>query len=160
LIRADYAPETLVEHLASVVDRALVGGAPACPVSSETHWQAGRYRFADVPLALHHWSGPRDRPHPLTEVWRDRGLTLVGTTIDEQLLSYANRPSSRLPASEFLWGDGCLEVAIGQLSGAGETTRRLIGAAAFLRVPDDWHHHVFQLAATADELLEPGGLRG
>jgi hypothetical protein len=150
LIRADYAPDTLAEHLAGTVTRALSGGAPACPVSAETHWQAGRYRFTDVPQALHHWQGRRDRPHPMTSSWRARGLDLDGATIDEQLLRYAVRAGSRLPAAELLWGDGRLATAIDQLSGASDPTSRLIAAAGRLHIPDAWHHYIFDLATTAD----------
>ncbi|MGW7681293.1 ATP-binding protein [Kribbella sp. NPDC054772] len=150
LIRADYAPQTLAEHLAPVVTRSLVGDAPACSVASETRWQAGRYRFADIAETLHSWSGPRDRPHPLTTSWRDRGLALTGSTIQEQLLSYALRPSSRLPAADLLWGGGRLAAAIESLSGAADPLTGLVDAARFLRVPDNWHHHTFRLATTAD----------
>lgn len=159
LIRADYEPQTLAEHVASTVTRVLAGGAPSCPVTSEIRWQAGRYRFADVPQALHEWRGPRDRPHPMTAAWRDRGLALSGVTMHEQLLSYAARPSSRMPASALLWGGGRLATAIDQLSGAADVTERLIDASRFLRVPGDWHQYVFRLAVTADGPFQPGGLR-
>jgi hypothetical protein len=150
LVRADYAPDTLAEHLADTVTRALAGGAPACPVASEIHWQAGRYRFADVPQVLYHWQGRRDRLHPMTSSWQARGLDLHGSTIEEQLLSYAVRAGSRLPAAELLWGDGQLSAAIDELSGAPDPTSRLIAAASRLHIPDAWHHYVFDLATTAD----------
>jgi DNA helicase HerA-like ATPase len=156
LIRADYEPDTLAVHLASTVTGTLSGGVPACPVDPEIQWQAGRYRFADIPLALSDWQGPRDRPHSMTSAWRERGLDLSGATIHEQLLSYAVRPGSRLPAADLLWGAGHLVTAIDQLSGAADPTARLVDAARFLHIPGNWHHHVFRLAATADNPLQPG----
>ncbi|GAA1110110.1 hypothetical protein GCM10009630_03920 [Kribbella jejuensis] len=151
LISGDYEPWRLTEHLAKTVNRALVGGAAACPMTSEVRWQAGRYRFADVAEALNGWRGPSDQQHPMTAAWRNRGLTLTGTTIDEQLRSYMSRPGSRLPASALLWGDGRLATVIAELSGAADTTGQLVESARFLRVPNSWHQHVFRLAATTDE---------
>ncbi|NKY27779.1 ATP-binding protein [Nocardia gamkensis] len=78
-----FPPHQLADHLSALATAALRRTASAC-LDNETHWQAGRYRWADVEYALHDPAVPPYQPHPATDVWAQRGLHLQGATVAEQ----------------------------------------------------------------------------
>ncbi|WP_329483059.1 ATP-binding protein [Kribbella sp. NBC_01484] len=149
-IAPDFPPEELTAHLAGVVAATLTGGGVAC-ASFEIDWQAGAYRFADVAAALDNFAGPRYAPHPLTPRWRQRGLPVSGSTIDQQIESYLARPSGLVDGSVLLYGDGTLTRVTAELSGVPELHLRIADAAGHLTVPANWHRQIFQPTETTEE---------
>jgi hypothetical protein len=120
--------------------RRLDGAQPWCD-GREVQWQAGRFRWVDVVRALQQDPGDRDRPHPCTSEWRQRGLDLPGATRQEQLDRLRSDPSSWLPSYRTILGSGTppvFERAAGRLSQASDPVLRLEEALTFLTVDDPW----------------------
>jgi uncharacterized protein len=139
-LAADYQPEDLARHLADAAARRL-GGADSWCDGREVQWQAGRFRWVDVVRALQHDPGDRDRPHPRTSEWRQRGLDLPGATRQEQLDRLRNHPSSWLPSYRTILGSGtppAFERAAARLSQASDPVLRLEEALTFLTVDHPW----------------------
>jgi hypothetical protein len=141
-ITADLDPQRFAKHLAETVTGVLVEHESVCG-HREIEWQAGLYRFADVADDLRDYVGPRNVQHPATPGWRERGLELAGTSIDDQIKSFMDTWSGQ-PAESLLFGDGSLTRATARLSSSVERHTRIIEAAKFLHVPGDWHHHIFR----------------
>jgi hypothetical protein len=164
LILPDYRPDDLSAHLAAAAV-AVLAGQSLCSADSERRWQAGRYRYADVAEALESWRGSAESPHPMSGEWRERGLVLWGATIASQIESYLSRPGCRSPGRQMLYGQVGSESgehqsrllrAAGSLSGAPDPTIRIVEAAQFLSISDNWHRHVFRLAAETDTFINSG----
>ena len=113
----------LAETLFAMVDDARPdSGADTGP---DVRFQAAELRWRDVTLALMRAVGGPDaaRPHPDTEAWRNRGLSLVGATVHEQLeelqaVQQANATSRRGK----LWGDPSILREVVQASASGSTS--------------------------------------
>jgi hypothetical protein len=127
-----YAPERLRTHL---VDSALglldsVGRSPTCD-GTETQWQAGRFRWADVDAALHDTRLRLDRPHPDTAAWAERGLPLPGDTVEEQRAALHAHPDLWRPDPSTVLGTGrppLLAATIALLSRASSPQKRFVEA--------------------------------
>lgn len=134
-----FQPEELAGHVARTaagsLTRDTAGDTAGCAVPAEVNWQAGRFRWVDAGRALASWRGPRDRPHPDTHRWRERGLDLAATTVDGQLALLRAHPTRRASGRTLVFGGqpgGPLETAVNTLSDAADPATRLAEAAAFL----------------------------
>jgi hypothetical protein len=141
-ITADVDPEALSKHLSDTAATLLTHREPPCQ-RRETEWQAGFYRYADIADDLRDYDGRQDAPHPATDLWRRRGLNLTGTSINDQIDSILEASAGR-PSESLLFGDGRLTSAASKLSSASDRAFQIIEAAKSLKVPDDWHHHIFR----------------
>ncbi|MGW4368108.1 ATP-binding protein [Nocardia takedensis] len=101
-LAAYYPPEDLHAHLTTTAAHHL-DGQPGC-TGPETHWQAGRYRWIDIHLALTRADLDPDRPHPDTAAWKTRGLDLPGATIAEQKHAYGLHLDHITSAREIVTG--------------------------------------------------------
>jgi hypothetical protein len=68
---------------------------------------------------------------------------LAGTSVDDQIKSFLDTWSGQ-PTESMLFGDGSLTRATAKFSPSVERHTRIVEAAKFLHVPDDWHHHIFR----------------
>ena len=136
-----YAPADLAAHLACAVERTLTDHRPptACD-GSETHWQAGCYRWIDVHRALA-LAAPDGRPHPGTAQWRSRGLDLPGADSAEQLRTFLRLPANHLLPARVVVGDtvpAAHETAAALLDGDPDPAIRLRNALSHLDLTTDW----------------------
>lgn len=132
-----FQPEELATHLAGIALRALDGGISVCD-GSEVEWQAGRYRWVDVLRALSAYEG--DGQHPDTDQWAERGLYLTSATVVEQLEQLEAHPDSWRPGTTIITGGipSRYELAVAQLSSAGDDEARLVEATWFLDLATTW----------------------
>jgi len=138
-----YQPEDLARHVAERARAHLDGHEHLCD-GTEVHWQAGLYRWRDVFVAFAREDYDPDKPHPLTQDWRARGLDLSDVPAREQLLNLERLPSSRTTDRTAI--DGMGEPAEHQrlasrLSRPGEPLHRFIEATRFLTFSDAWPLH-------------------
>ncbi|TFE28351.1 ATP-binding protein [Frankia sp. B2] len=120
------------------------------------HLTAGMYRWQDVRQALVdavRRRGAGAGPHPLTAAWRERGLTLPGETVGEQL--------TRLKNGAF-YAPGREKVNIGDpaVSGLTVAVRELTGAADATSLSDALHQActgkgLAELATQISDLVGP-----
>jgi uncharacterized protein len=124
LLRPFIDPDDFAARLVHTLHGLLASTGRATVEDIDTrHLTAGVYRWQDVRLALIDAArrpGADTGPHPLTAAWRERGLTLPGDTVGEQL--------SRLKSSP-LYVLGQDEVSVGDLATSGftEAVRELTG---------------------------------
>ncbi|MEY9861463.1 DNA helicase HerA-like ATPase [Catenulispora sp. GAS73] len=137
-----YAPETLAAHLAEAATRRLAGqlGPGTCD-GSETHWQAGRYRWADVARAL--TAAQKEdsgKTHPDTTAWQLRGLTLAGDNVAAQLRAFHAHPDNHLPRTVVtgVATPPAYERAAARLFHASDPVARLEGALGLFTLSTLW----------------------
>lgn len=134
-----FQPEALTQHLTTTAIETLTGIGEPCS-GTETHWQAGRYRWADVEAALRNPQLHAEQPHPATVAWQQRGLALDGTTLAEQRDALHRHPD--------MWADprivhglddpSLLAVTVSQLSRARTLTARFCEASRHLTLTTLW----------------------
>jgi hypothetical protein len=138
-----YAPETLAAHLTEAATRRLAGqcGPGTCD-GTETHWQAGRYRWVDIARALA--AAQEDhggKIHPDTTAWQNRGLTLVGGDAAAQLAAFHTHPDNHLPSRTVITGSTtppAYERAAARLFHAPDPVARLEGALGLFTLSTLW----------------------
>ncbi|WP_059008072.1 ATP-binding protein [Streptomyces specialis] len=150
-----YQPEALAQHLNTSAHATLAGASTPCD-GTETHWQAGVYRWADVFHALQSAADPDAGPHPDTATWRKRGLHLFGATISQQLAHLSDRPDSWLPDHSTITGGDhpAYAAALARLTHSPETEDGYLSATRFLNLGTTWPLVVLDLALsdrTSDE---------
>jgi hypothetical protein len=134
-----YQPESLAAHVAGRARQVLAGEGRPCD-GTEVQWQAGRFRWVDVVRALQTDDGGPDGPHPLTESWRRRGLTLPGRTRADQLAALRRRPEQWRP-SPAVAGTAdrpAIEEAVGRLSNQSDPAEQMEEAIEYLYTATDW----------------------
>ena len=129
-----YQPEELSTHLATVALGTLDGMTP-CD-GTETTWQAGRFRWIDVLRALRTADSPN--PHPDTDSWAARGLTLTGRAPGEQLVQLRAHPDMWQPPRETITGNRAYEPAMALLSQKPDLGERFLEATGFLQLRTTW----------------------
>jgi uncharacterized protein len=135
-----YPPDGLAAHVAAAAMSILAGGAP-CRPEREAHWQAGRYRLAAAAAALSRWTGPSDRPHPDTAVWRSRGVRLPSVDIAGQIAALRRHPALAADPRQLLFGDADpapLRVALDRLSAGESPSEQVEAVLSVLAVDTDW----------------------
>jgi DNA helicase HerA-like ATPase len=149
-LTAHYQPERLAEHLVTSAMATIDGPAqPSCG-GEERRWQAGRYRWIDVFHALRTATAPDDGPHPDTDAWAVRGLSLAGATVTEQLASLRACPDTWLPSRDLITGgeQPVYEGAVARLSNAAEPDKAFLEATKFLGLGTTWPVYALNLVAT------------
>ncbi|MGH3830136.1 MAG: ATP-binding protein [Pseudonocardiaceae bacterium] len=135
-----YQPESLAAHLTESATQRMDSTASPCD-GSEAHWQAGRYRWADVLRSLQNNTAPEAQPHPDTAAWARRGLHLTGSTQAEQLDELRQHPDCWRPPRTTITGTETppvYEQAAAQLSRAHDPRQRLQDATRFLHLTSTW----------------------
>ena len=139
-----YQPEDLASHVASRVRAQLNGNQDRPCNGTEVHWQAGLFRWRDVFVAFNRDDYDPDRPHPLTERWRARGLDLADAPAREQLRTLQCLPSSRTTDRTAIDGHGqppWHQRLASKLSRPDTPMRRFIEATRFLTFTTAWPLH-------------------
>ena len=133
-----FLPEQLTEHL-NALAAAELHRTPLPCADSETQWQAGRYRWADVEQALLDSTVAPDRAHPATTVWAQRGLQLPGMSLAEQRdLLHAHPDSWADPRIVTGPDPSLLSTSINRLSRATSIEQRLRHATTHLHGLTRW----------------------
>lgn len=132
-----YQPESLADHLVGCArDRLDDVGVP-CD-GSETEWQAGRYRWADVRAALADASTAPPGPHPETSRWASRGLHLSGDSQLKQRAALIRHPDSWLAPTTTITGSGSCVRAVARLSPTTDAKKQLSESTRHLRLTTTW----------------------
>ena len=147
-LAAYYRPEDLAAHVAYSIAAVIAGGPNGCD-GSEVGWQAGPYRWSDVFKALRHASAEGDGPHPDTEKWAERGLTLPGETAAEQLAALRLHPSTWRVDPGVVTGGGeppVWEAGVASLSDAPDPYDQFVEATGFLSFNPTWSYNVLAIS--------------
>jgi DNA helicase HerA-like ATPase len=135
-----FQPEELACHVADRARGWLAGDDSRCD-GTETRWQAGSYRWADVIHALAQGDHEPGKPHPLTDSWRRRGLDLTSLPAARQLDAMIKMPSSWDRDRTAIEGNGQPPEHVrlcAVLSQAEDPITRFEQAARFLAFTTDW----------------------
>jgi uncharacterized protein len=137
-----FQPEKFVEHLSQHATDILADHAGTC-LDSEPQWQAGRYRWIDVLRSLREQAATADsdQPHPDSDIWRQRGLTLPTAGSTSQMEALRRHQDSWKPPREVIAGRNTpttVEAAICALSPAPDETTRFNEATEHLTLSWAW----------------------
>ncbi len=85
-LRDQVDPDDFASRLADTLARLLTGTAMEMDKADTRRWTAGCYRYQDVRRTLNEARGGpgADLPHPHTDDWRRRGLSLLSRTVEAQ----------------------------------------------------------------------------
>ncbi|MFD2024086.1 ATP-binding protein [Promicromonospora aerolata] len=152
-LSAYYRPEDFAGHLMASVAATLDGEQRGCD-GSEVQWQAGAYRWNDIyrTLMVDTGNGNLSGPHPETESWAVRGITLSGSTMGEQLAALRAHPSTWQYDRRIVPGGGeplLWEDVIAKLSDAPDRYDRFNEATRFLTFDTEWAFNALERSTRA-----------
>lgn len=146
-IRRFYEPTRLKRQVVTIMRRQWQEGYVA--EAQDPSWAVASYRWADVQRALKAEADGQDvgQPHPLTAAWAKRGLSLSGSTWNEQYqqVRAVIAPYQRLFGAAFLGLPAVLPDVTDRLGTGPDPTSRLESALALAGLPRRWP--VFRLGA-------------